>query len=105
MYAHKGLRPAKLSIGDGESIDVLVSLTQEFNTLDSRSRIVGWLQARTWLEAPVGTEIFDLSLEDRDLKIFFTRQPLSFSTTEESDNLVEDEFIDAKSMKDLTNGN
>ena len=45
-------------------MDVLASLTQEYNTLDGRSRTVGWLQARTWPSAPDGTDIFQLSLED-----------------------------------------
>ncbi len=74
MYAHRRIRPAKLSIRDGESIDVLVALTKVFNTLDGRSHIVGSLQARTWIAAPEGIEIFDLSLEDgREMEIYFTR--------------------------------
>ena len=57
MYAHRRIRPAKLSIRDGESIDVLVALTKEFNTLDGRSHIIGSLQARTWIAAPEGIEV------------------------------------------------
>ena len=106
MYPHKRLRPARLSVGDGDSIDVLVALTKEINTLDSRSRIVGWLQASTWLKAPGSTKTFDLSLEDgRNLEIFFTRQHRSFFISEGADDYYEAEFIDAKSMKDLNNGN
>ena len=106
MYAHKRLRPAKLSVKNGEPIEVLVALTQEFNTLDSRRRIVGWLQSRSWLKDPGDTKIFDLSLEDgRKLEIFVTRESRSILIGQDSDDLFEAEFIDAKSMKDLNNGN
>ncbi len=106
MYTNRRIRPAKLSVRGGESIDVLVSLTKEFNTLDGRSHIVGSLQARTWIAAPEGIEVFDLSLEDgRKMEIYFTRQPLPFLNSADADDFVEAEFIDAKSMEGLNNGN
>ena len=100
MYANKQNRPAKLSAGDGESVDVLVSLTQKHNVVNGRGHIEGFLQSRSWPAASENTTVYNLLLEDgRELEIVFQPSNFIFSFIEDSDEIIEANFMEAKSMK------
>ena len=100
MYASKQYRPAKLSAGNGEPVDVLVSLTQTYSTIDGRGHLRGWLQTYFWPKSSETTKVFNLLLEDhRNLEIIFTPQAFFFPQINNSIELIEAGFVEAKSMK------
>ena len=100
MYASKLHRPAELSAGGGEPVDVLVSLTQRYSTIDGRGHLRGWLQTYLWPKDSEHTKVFNLLLEDRrNLEIIFTQRPLFFPDDNDSNEIIEANFIEAKSMK------
>ncbi|MCZ6674629.1 MAG: hypothetical protein O7C75_17000 [Verrucomicrobia bacterium] len=100
VYANKQHRPAKLSVGDGEPVAVLVSLTQKHNAADGRGHIEGFLQSHSWPSASENTRVYNLLLEDgRELEIVFQPSNFIFPFIEDSDEIIEANFMESKSMK------
>ena len=81
-------------------LETVVYANKQHRAADGRGHIEGFLQSHSWPSASENTGVYNLLLEDgRELEIVFQPSNFIFPFIEDSDEIIEANFMESKSMK------